>query len=132
MRGFIQPRSQRESWTINVFPLKGLKGLKGERIPTRGKRVFERRPGSPVKNMDLPCKGNGTVNTVSSSFHRTREDLRWVAPVACLEATGVARHKKLQTQHRSEFSRVESTDESSITHCMSIWSHFPSFVGADF
>ena len=23
---------------------------------------------------------------------------RWVAPVACLEATGVARHKKLQTQ----------------------------------
>ena len=30
--------------------------LKGERIPARGKLVFERRPGSPIKNIDLPCK----------------------------------------------------------------------------
>ena len=37
--------------------------LKGERIPAQGKLVFERRPGSPVKNMDLPCKGNGISNT---------------------------------------------------------------------
>jgi hypothetical protein len=78
------------TWTIHFFPLKG---LKGERIPAQGKRVFERRLGSPVKNMDLPCKGNGTVNTVSLSFHWTPEE-------HCVTEDGHAVARAVKTRSR--------------------------------
>ena len=56
--------TSRERADALPLPLTGrLFPLKGERIPAQGKLVRERRPGAPIKKTDLPCKGNGTVNT---------------------------------------------------------------------
>jgi len=76
-----------------------------------GQASLRAPPWGTDQNKDLPCKGNGTVNTVSLSFHWTREE-------HCVTEDGHAVAQAIKTGSRV---LCATASESSPTQCLRLF-----------